>query len=281
MSRGLRGKTGSGGQTRVYGWVVIGIIGVVVIIVLRGPILHVITTISRPFVTAGTWVNQKTFGRLGSTEELSLEVQRLEKVRQDLAPLAARSVSLEEENATLRGLIQFTDRRSLKTVTASVVARSLVHQSSKVVVDRGSDDGVQIGYPAFIALPGVANGQGILVGKVTAVTSRSATITTLTDPELTTAATIVNSTRTIGVVSGIAGTLLSLQFVPQEEILEVNQLVLTSGLEPHIPSGFVIGIINAIDKEEANPFQEAIVEPLGDARRISVVSILLPDENIN
>ena len=275
--RGARGKTGSGGNVRMYGWVVVRIIFLVVILVARGPILHVLTSFSKPFVTAGTWVNQKTYGRFQSTDDLLFLVQNLEETRQKLAPLAAKSVMLEEENQALRGLLQFTDRRVLKSVTASVVARSLVHQSSKIVVDRGSDDGVQVGYPVFIASGEVADGQGILVGKVTAVTSRSATVTTLTDPELTTAATIVNSTHTIGVVNGIAGTLLSLQFVPQEETLEVNQLVLTSGLEPNIPSGFVIGLINAIYKEEAEPFQEAIVEPLGDARRISVVSILLPD----
>lgn len=272
-----RQRRGSGERVRVYGWVVILVCVGIGLIALRSPILHGLSILSRPFVGVGTWVNQHTYERLSTAEELRSEKQALEAERLLLAEEAAKSAVLEEENTTLRALLQFSKRRSERSILASVVARSLVHQSSKVVIDRGAEDGVQVGYPVLVAFEDVAEGQGILIGKVTAVTARSATVTTLTDPALSTAATIVNRSRTIGVVSGIAGTLLSLQYVPQEEELAVNQLVLTSGLEPHIPSGLVIGLINAVYKEEAEPFQQAIVEPLGDARRLSVVSVLIPE----
>jgi len=89
--------------------------------------------------------------------------------------------------------------------------------------------------------------------------------------------TLLNGTRTIGVANGISGALLALRYIPQDERIETNDIVVTSGLEASVPSGLIVGIVNSVTTDATAPFQSAILEPIGDARRLAFVSILLPD----
>jgi rod shape-determining protein MreC len=161
-------------------------------------------------------------------------------------------------------------RRKDTAVTASIVSRSIGSEASTFVIDRGTDDGISVGLPAI-------SGDGILIGKVVAASQGSATVRVISDRDSATAVTLLNGTRTIGVANGISGALLSLRYIPQDELIETNDIVVTSGLETSVPSGLIVGIVNEVVTDPTAPFQSAVLEPLGDPRRLAVDSVLHPE----
>ena len=118
--------------------------------------------------------------------------------------------------------------------------------------------------------------EGIFVGKVTELGTRSSTITTVTDANIKIAVSLLNISRTIGVASGIVGDLMQIQYIPFDESVVINDLVITSGLETLIPSGLLVGVVSAVEQEPGSPFQSAIVDPIADIRRLTHVMILTP-----
>jgi rod shape-determining protein MreC len=88
---------------------------------------------------------------------------------------------------------------------------------------------------------------------------------------------LINDRRTIGVAYGTIGGLLEIRFIPTDEIIEINDLVVTSGLEETIQSGLLIGQVIAVELDQNTLFQTALLEPLQDIRRLSQVLVLIDE----
>lgn len=227
-----------------------------VLILARGWIEIGLRLIQRPFVSVGTWFYQKK-----SNPELENRLV-------DLAIDKAKFEQLILENQELKQTLNFLERNQFSTVSASIISRSDNEQSSTFLVDRGSDDGIEIGDPVVVK-------DGVLIGKIISTDQKSSTVVSLSDRSLATAVSLMNQSKTIGVAEGMSQNLLKLKFIPQETELKVNDLVITSGLEPKIPSGLLIGIINDVKPEDNAPFLEAVIEPLVDVRQHTIVHILI------
>ncbi len=250
----------------VFGTVIGGV--VLGLFLLRGPLERALLTIGRPLAGAGTWITSRFAGFRSSPEDLRKRVETLEAERGAWALDHVRAETLGKENAQLREQLGYAERSRLQTVTAAIVARSSGLQKNTVVIDRGSSDGVVFGAPVIV-------GNGLLVGKVRDVRAHASTVTVVSDPSIATAVSLVNETRTIGVAEGLNGTLITVKFIPHDQRVAVNDLVVTSGLEEAVPSGLILGVVNAVRSETTEPFQEAIVEPLADIRLVSLVTVIL------
>lgn len=239
-------------------------------IFFRGSVSRALAFVQRPLVAAGTWVGNRTVGLFDAATVSPERVAQLEAERDGIVVDHVELERLRFENQELRAQTGFLSRRKDMAVTASIVSRSIGPEASAFVIDRGTDDGVTVGLPAI-------SGDGILIGKVVSASPRSATVRVISDRDSATAVTLLNGTRTIGVANGISGALLALRYIPQDERIETNDIVVTSGLEASVPSGLIVGIVNSVTTDATAPFQSAILEPIGDARRLAFVSILLPD----
>lgn len=226
---------------------------------MRGWIESGLHFVQRPFVQAGTWFYLKQ-----SDEEL-------EKRFVALAIDKAVYDQLVLENQELKETLNFIKRSHFSSIMASIISRTDDLQSSVFSIDRGSDDGIKIGDPVVIK-------DGILVGKVVSVMQKSSSIVSLSDQSVATAVSLLNPSKTVGVAEGMSQNLLKLKFIPQETELKVNDLIVSSGLEPNIPSGLLIGIINDVRPESNTPFLEAIIEPLVDIKRHTTVHVLIKNE---
>lgn len=224
--------------------------------------------IQRPFVVAGTWLARATLGIFQPGEVSFERVAALEAQRNVLAADAAVLRLTLDENEDLRQRLAFVERTKSRVVSGHIVGRVAGADRSAFAVDVGTADGVRVGM-AVIA------GDGLLVGKISAVTASGATVSSLTDQGIVTAVSLLNSARTIGVAQGLDASLLTVGYIPKTQRVQVNDLLVTSGLEELIPAGLLVGIVNAIQVEESDPFQRAVVEPLSDARRLDTVTILL------
>lgn len=248
--------------------------GAVVVLVLlvgwllRGPLERAFAALARPLASAGSAVRERWVRFRAEEGDLRERVKQLEEEREAWAMDRRDWQTLSEENAQLKDQLAYIERTRLKTVTASVIARSQGVERHLILLDRGAKDGVKEGSP-------VIAGRGTLVGKITEVRDHLSLVTAVSDPSLMTAVSLLNETRTIGVAQGRNGTLMTLKFIPRDQRVDVNDLVVTSGLEETIPSGLLVGVVNAVQSETTEPFQEAIVEPLVDLDQVRLVSILI------
>lgn len=224
--------------------------------------------VQQPFVAAGTWISLHSFGLFEPGSTSSLRVVKLENERAAFAVDRAAFEAIKREDADLRARLAFVERTHATVVSADIVARTVGADMSRFAINRGRRDGIAVGMAVMVH-------DGTLAGKVIAVTDDSATVAAVTDRGLATAVSLLNGVRTIGVASGRDGTLMTLDYIPKEETVKVNDIVVTSGLEDAVPSGLVVGIVNAVESKETEPFQRAIIEPLADARRINSVSIII------
>ena len=229
--------------------------------------LHVI---QRPLVTVGTWVYRQT-GFFRDQRLSSAEINELQTRVLRLALDQVEFENLQRENIELKKALQFIERQDLHVVTASIVARSQTTNAYFFSIDRGSQDGIQVGDPVIVE-------EGVLIGKVSALSAKSATIQSLSDPTVSTAVSLLHKIQTIGVAEGITGNLLRLKFIPQETVIELNDLVVSSGLETGIPAGLFIGLVTDVQSESNAPFLEAIVEPIVDSREYTIVHVIKHEE---
>ena len=184
-----------------------------------------------------------------------------------LAQLYIELAQLQDENKNLREQLNFLENRSYNHVSASILAHSLGTFQATFLIDRGSDDGIQVGDPVMVS-------KGVLIGKVQKVWKQQAKIQALTDRESKTAATILSSRETLGVIEGDLGGFLRFKFIPKQIDLEIGDIIITSGLETAIVPDLLIGKVHAIKEEENKAFKEAIIEPFVDYRLYASINVL-------
>ncbi len=247
-----------------------GILFVLMFLVFDKTAFRVLAAVTKPFASAGTWVADWGVGLFHAAVVSPEQLRVLEEQRNALAGNQEELARLQKENVELRESLAFVRRRGVAYVSAGIIARAPEGVTTRFVIDRGTTDGIRVGLA-------VSSGDGILVGKVVSVTTASATVSAITDRGSATAASLLNDTRTIGIAKGINGGLMQVEYIPHDELIRVNDLVVTSGLEVDVPDGLLVGIVNAVQSEPTSAFQQALVEPLADVRRLYSVTVLIPE----
>ena len=170
-----------------------------------------------------------------------------------------------------------------RAVAARVIARPLVDLSRRVTLDKGKRDGIVVSSPVFVpvrATPGVATFPA-LAGLVTAVTSRSATATLITDRSTQVGARLQGSGTPLGLLTATASGRLNLEQVPSTIAIDVGMTVVTSGsgtvlLPSPYPPGLPIGTVDSVGGREPGEFQTVQVEPFRDPLELSLFTVFVP-----
>lgn len=243
------------------------ILFVILIVLGQSFFLKTLQVIQSPFVSSATWFSNRYQTLFGSVKPE--ELQKVISERNQYAVDRTEMESLKLENATLKNELGFLQQRQMKGVPAQILSRTVSNQTSTFTINAGGEDHILVGSAVIVE-------NGMFVGKVTSVDRLQSVVTSSTDFELATGVSLLNKTRTIGIAQGASGNLIELKFIPADETIHPNDLVVTSGLEDHVPSGLLVGIVNTVKPEPEAPFQHAIVEPLSDVRRYSHVVVLIP-----
>ncbi len=233
----------------------------------RGVVARIIEPSSVQLTEAATWIYERVFWFVTAGEITPEELEVLYEQRDALAIDKAAFEELQIKHAETLALLGYRDRTETEGIVAQIMAKTISGTTATFVITVGEDDGVTVGDPVIV-------GGGILLGKIASTGSTTSTVTALTDTGYATAVTLFNESRTIGMASGTIGDLLEITFIPTDEFLEPNMIVVTSGLEESVPSGLLVGVINTVQEDQTSPFQTAIVEPLADMRRASSVLVL-------
>lgn len=225
---------------------------------ISAPIAQLGTTLSSPFRSAGQFVRG-----LGASPK---RLAALEKQNDELRARLAELEEARQENERLRGLVDFAEERKLAKLGARVIRRPINTWEGVIVIDRGSEDGVEPGMPVIAA-------QG-LVGQVAEVSASSSTVRLITDQQSGVAA-MIQSSRATAVVRGSVGGELSADFVDRAQLPIVGDVVITSGLGGVYPTGIVVGDVTAVDDRRGELYPRVSVESRVPIDRIEEVFVLV------
>lgn len=201
-----------------------------------------------------------------SLARLESDNERLTREKAQLAESALRTASLAAENAHLRRLVGARAAISARSVAAEILYDARDPFSRKIIVDRGTNDGVARGQP-------VIDEDGV-VGQATRVFAFSSEVTLLTDHEQAIPVKLVR-TGMRAVAYGASGGLLDLRFVPTSADVRKGDLLVTSGLDGVYPDGLPVARVESVEKSAALGFAKILCTPSGGTDRNRHVLILL------
>jgi len=203
----------------------------------------------------------------GNCNEIAVEIETLKLEN-------SRLRSLVSENAALKTALDFRDRESGHLVMTRVLSQSVDPTFSGLIIDGGHDIGLAPGQPVLI-------GDGIIVGKIQDVWRKSASVLFLNDSLSRLAVAVQGGSGTLGVLEGDRGISLAITLIPQAERIAPGDIVVTSGLEPGIRAGLIVGTVERVQKDSQEPFQTAIVKPFESTARPILVQTLISDVTPN
>jgi rod shape-determining protein MreC len=161
-------------------------------------------------------------------------------VAKDLLTLEA----LRAENAQLRRLLEARERVPRRSALAEILYQGRDPFSRKVIIDKGSQQGIAPGQ-AVIDDVGV-------IGQVTRVHPLLAEVTLVTDKEQRTPAEIVrNGLRAVVYGGGDKGT-LDLSYTAANTDVQVDDLLVTSGLDGTYPPGLPVCKVTKVERDAAS-----------------------------
>ncbi len=184
---------------------------------------------------------------LYSRHELARELEFIRRENRRLAAQAANAAKLLLENDELRRLAGLAPAEPWKYVNAEIILRDPRLWNERVIVDRGSDAGVQVGATAMTAAP---DGRLIFVGVVARVSRHTAEVMTINHPELRVSAMLPFSS-TVGLVNAGAESktpgLVGIGFLPVRRNYVPDEILQTTGFERQIPAGAKIGNLASVE----------------------------------
>lgn len=223
-----------------------------------------------------TPLNPQLWERVREVAQDDGRAQELERVIAELVEARFAEADRLQDLQALRDTLEL-DRQPLARVARVLRSRDPSPSRRSLLLDRGSDDGVQEGCA-------VVSG-GVFLGRVHVVRGRSSLVRLVTDSQArlevalrTTAGTRVTGfLRRRGPASGdddleVTGVRLPAGAGRVREHVPV----VTSNADALVPAGLVVGYVSAVSDPEADGFPTLVVRPALDLSRSTEVFVLLP-----
>ncbi len=191
------------------------------------------------------------------------------RLKEETDVLRARLVGLEEvirENTRLEDLLKFKRNLVYSSVVASVVGREPSQWNSTMIIDRGEEDGIKLGFP-------VVNAAGV-VGKIAEVSRDMSKVILLTDSQFSVAA-LIQGPRESGLVSGTLKGLCRMRYIREDAEVRVGDKVITSKLSSSFPEGLMVGEVIAVNDKLQKPTVECLIQPSVGFSQIEEVLVIL------
>lgn len=207
-----------------------------------------------------------------TSASLRSENRKLADKNLELSLKAGDAAQLAIENAHLRALLNLQSRATTQTTPAEIQYDTRDPFTQKVVIGKGSQQGIQDGAP-------VVDEEGV-IGQVTRVFPMQSEVSLLTDKDQ---AIPVQISRT-GLRSVIYGTpkgdTLDLRFVPISADVQVGDQLVTSGLDGVYPPGLAVAKVLRVDKQADTAFARVVCVPVAAVRGARQLLVLHYNLNV-
>lgn len=174
--------------------------------------------------------------------------------------------ALQQENLRLRTLLASKPTAEPTTHAARILQIEIDRLRQRVLIDQGAQDGVVVGQP-------VIDATGI-VGQTTSVGPLTSEVILLSDPTHAIPVQIQRTgLRTVAIGTGHPQR-LSLPYLPRNTDIEVNDVLVSSGLGGVFPAGLPVGRITEVHHDPSQPLALVTVLPAAALDRAQDVLLL-------
>lgn len=212
-------------------------------------------------------VRQNTFGLVENYFVLLGVREENQKLRQELGQQKIQNHFLRTELSTAdraKALAAFAQETPSKTIAARIIGDGTGPNSATVFVDRGSGSGIERGMAAITP-------DGI-VGKVVEAYPTASLVQLITDPAF--AAGVVSQKNHIhGTLKGMGHGQAIVDYVQNEEKVDVGEWFYTSGYDRVFPRGFPVGQASVV--RNGRSVKEIYIRPSGLVGGLEEVLIVL------
>ena len=189
---------------------------------------------------------------------------RLKQLR--AAPELLQLEALKEENKHLRRVLEARERLPRKAVFAEILYAARDPFSRKVVIDRGSQSGIQEGEP-------VIDDIGV-IGQVTREYLLTSEVTLLSDKDQAIPLQVLrNGLRAIA-YGGAEGGMLDLRFMPANADIKNGDVLVTSGIDGTYPPGLPVATVVRVERDATYAFAKITLMPIAGTDRYRQVLVL-------
>lgn len=232
---------------------------------------NVIITPFEKMYNFGTGVFLGANSKFADKEKLALENENLKKENEELKLKMLETQKILDENATYREMLEIKNTyQHFNVKMGKIIYREHDNWTQTFKINIGEEDGVKKNQ-AVIHKDG-------LVGYISKLEKNTATVTTILDPSSSVSVNI----STINEPAILKGDLdlkssnkLTLNFIPLDAEISIDDMLYTSGLGSTYPSSLPVGKIVEIVKSKNDMNRYAIVAPNVNIRTISEVGVIV------
>jgi rod shape-determining protein MreC len=199
-------------------------------------------------------------------ENAALRTKQL-RAALDLLQLEA----LKEENNQLRRVLEAQERTPRESVFAEILYAGRDPFSRKVVIDKGSQSGIQPGQP-------VIDDVGV-IGQVTRVYLLMSEVTLLSDKDQAIPLQVLRNGLRALAYGGAEGGMLDLRFMAANADIRNGDTLVTSGIDGTYPPGLPVATVARIERDAAYAFAKITLAPTAGTDRYRQVLVLSSEAN--
>lgn len=251
----------------------------ILLLAISGFLRPILGVVMDPFISTQRWLSERfmaVYDFFTLPRDITDLLARNAQLESEVSSLQTQVIQLQEqlqEADVLYSLLDFARARPQdKYIAAAVIGRDPSPFLHYVIIDHGTDDGIQHGMP-------VVTEQG-LVGRIDAVTASAARVQLITDPGSVVNVRLQNQ-NSEGQISGSVTGEVTLGMVAQNVNLSAGEILLTSGLGGNFPSDVLVGQVLEITRTENQLFQSASVQPVVDFNSIRAVLVITNFRAVN
>lgn len=228
-----------------------------------------LTDISYPLLSATGFVSQKLYSFESSIREVFSAVRDNRRLKDELAELSLQVIQLKEaklENQRLKKLLDLKASLPQKSIACKVIGRDASSWFRSLIIDNGTEAGIKPDMPV-ISVDGV-------IGRIISSGRNTATILLITDTNSSIGG-MIQDTRVVGLVSGQGTDESIFNYIPKKAVVQIRDIIVTSGLGTIFPKGLIIGKITDVVMDSQGLYQIASIELAADVDRVEEVLVIL------
>ena len=225
---------------------------------------YVTAPITTIFANAGSYIGEQ-ISFFSSLRKLASENKELSQRVWKLENELKKMEKFEQENEELRRLLALSVKGQTSVLSARIIGWKSISTGGVFMINKGADDGLEKGLAVVY--------EGFLVGEVFEVDSSSSYVRASYHPSFRISALSSRLGETsLGLIQGYMPGKLLMKDIYNSVPLENGDEIITSGKEPQIPGGLILG--NVRETKKTGVLKEAIVSLPVDIRSLSEVFIL-------
>ncbi len=243
--------------------------------ILAVPLNYVSSFLVAPFEKGLTSVGTYALEKTQQLEDLSSVLTENEKLKSQIHELTIENTQLQQERyelTKLRELYELDAEYDDYTKTgARIISRDASNWYSSFVIDKGSNDGIQVNC-------NVIAGSG-LVGRVTEVGPDHAKVTSIISDGVNTSGMVLASGDNLIVTGNLTtmsdGKIEYSQLMDSKNRVVVGDKIVTSNISDQYLPGLLIGYISSIDTDSNNLTKSGFLTPVVDFEHMDEVLVIL------